>query len=128
MTLLTLIISFSAASHEGHNKIPGNISAPHGGLIKGTAQLYLELVSDSSGFKVYATDHDLKPVSIKDIKLEASVKFPKQKKSEKLVITTSDNYWESKVDAKGSHRYTTELKVIYQGKTENVSFNVEPQE
>ena len=46
----------------------------------------------------------------------------------KLKLFLNRNFLESKVDAKGSHRYTVDLKVTYKGKTENVSFNVEPQE
>ncbi len=125
---MTLFFSLVTFSHEGHDKTPGALSAPHGGQIKGTSQLYLELVSDKNGFKIYTIDHDLKTIPIKEVKIEGTMKLPKQKKSEKLPLMTSESFLESKVDAKGSHRYTVDLKVTYKGKTENVSFNVEPQE
>lgn len=128
LTIAALIIGTSTFAHEGHDKAPGTLSAPHGGQLKGTSQLYLELVPDATGFKVYPVDHDMKSIAIKDVKLEGAVKLPKQKTSEKLVLTASESYLEAKVNAKGSHRYAVDLKVTYKGKTENVSFNVEPQE
>lgn len=127
-TIATLIIGVSSLAHEGHDKTPGALIAPHGGQLKGTSQLYLELVSDSSGFKIYTFNHDLKTIPTKDLKIEGSTKLPKQKKSEKLSLNVSESFLESKVDAKGSHRYTVDLKVTYSGKTESVSFIVEPQE
>ncbi len=48
-TLATLIIGLTAFAHEGHDKTPGTLTAPHGGQLKGTSQLYVELVSDSAG-------------------------------------------------------------------------------
>lgn len=127
-TIATLVIGLSTFAHEGHDKTPGALTAPHGGQIKGTSQLYVELVSDSSGFKLYTVDHNLKTIPVKEVKIEGTAKLPKQKKSEKLVLMASESFLETKVDAKGSHRYTVDLKVNYKGKTENVSFNVEPQE
>ncbi len=127
-TIATLIIGLSTFAHDGHNKNPGTLAAPHGGKLKGTSLLYVELVSDSTGFKLYTVDHDLKTIPIKDVKIEGTAKLPKQKQSEKLILNTTESFLEAKVDAKGSHRYTVNLKVTYKGKTENISFNVEPQE
>ncbi len=126
--LTAFALSLTAYSHEGHDKTPGMLTAPHGGQLKGTSQLYVELVSDSGGFKLYTVDHDLKALPIQEVKIEGTAKLPKQKQSQKLVLTLSESFMEAKVDAKGSHRYIVELKVTYKGKTESVSFNVEPQE
>lgn len=128
VTLTTILLSMTSMAHEGHDKTPGALSAPHGGQIKGTSQLYVELVSDQSGFKLYAVDHDLKTIPTKEVKIEGTMKLPKQKQSEKLAFNSSDSYLEAKVNAKGSHRYIVELNVNYKGKTEKLSFNVEPQE
>ncbi len=125
---ITLLITTTTYSHEGHNKTPGSISAPHGGKIKGTSQLYIELVSDSNGIKLYPMDHDLKSISPKEIKIKGTITFPKNKNKIPLSINPLELYFESKVDSKGSHRYTVELNIIYKGKTENINFNVEPQE
>ena len=126
--IATLLIGFLALAHEGHDKTPGAITAPHGGQLKGTSHLYIELVSDSMGFKVYTVDHDLKTIPVKEVKVEGTAKIPKQKKSETLTFISSESFLESKFDSKGSHRYTVDLKITYKGKTESVSFNVEPLE
>lgn len=127
-TLAIIFIGLTVHAHEGHDKAPGALTAPHGGHLKGTSQLYVELVSDSAGIKLYTVDHDLKPVAMSDVKIEGALKRPKQKQAEKLVFNTAESFLETKVDAKGSHRYTVDLKVTYKGQTESVSFIVEPQE
>lgn len=121
------MIGFQAFAHEGHDKTPGAVAAPHGGQLKGTSQLYVELVPSTNGVKLYAVDHEMKSIAIKDVKIEGTVSLPK-KKAEKLALKASESYLEAKVDAKGAHRYTLDLQVGYKGKTETVSFNVEPQE
>ena len=127
-TLVTLLIGLTAFAHEGHDKTPGALTAPHGGQLKGTSLLYVELVSDATGFKLYTVDHDLKTIPTKDVKIEGTAKRPKQKQTEKLTLTSSESFLESKVDAQGSHRYTVDLKVTHKGKTEGVSVIVEPEE
>lgn len=114
-------------SHEGHNKTPGALTAPHGGQIKGTDHLYMELVAESEGVKLYPLDHDLKPVALGDVKIEGSLQLPRNKKAEPLQWTPVENYYTAKVTAKGAHRYNVELKVSYKNKTEKFNFTVEPQ-
>lgn len=126
--LAILLTGLSLFAHEDHDKTPGTLTAPHGGQLKGTSQLYVELVSDASGFKLYTADHELKTIPIKEVKIDGSVKLPKQKQSNKLTVKVSESFFESKVNAKGFHRYTVDLNVTYKGKTESVSFNIEPQE
>lgn len=131
-TLITIIfatlIPFSTLAHEGHNMTPGSINAPHGGQIKGTKDLYIELVSNTAGFKIYPFDHDLKSVPLKDVQFEIFGKLPKQNKADKLIFKTFESYLEAQYDAKGSHRYIVDIKIAYKGKNEKVSFNVESQE
>ncbi len=124
MTLITATVG----AHEGHDKTPGALSAPHGGQLKGTSQIYVELVADPSGFKLYTVDHDLKPISVKDVKIEGSLKMPKQKQAEKINFVQAESFFEAKVNSKGTHRYNVDLKTTYKGKNESVSFTVEPQE
>ncbi len=123
-----LFISLTSFSHEGHDKAPGTLSAPHGGQLKGTSQLYVELVSDTNGFKIYTIDHELQAIPLKDVKIEVALKLPKQKQSEKISLNLSESFAEGKVNVKGAHRYIIDLKVTYKGKTESLSFNVESQE
>ncbi len=119
--------SFHSLAHEGHNKTPGAISAPHGGQVKGTDSLYLELVSDKDGFKLYPLTHEMKVVPAKEISLEAKVKFPKKSGSENIKLMSSADFFEGKVNAEGAYRYTVEIKMTYQGKKDHLTFNVEPQ-
>lgn len=125
---LALVLSHTAAfAHEGHDKTPGAIAAPHGGTVQGTSQLYLELVPSADGVKIYPMDHDGKPVAISDVKLEGTATFPKKSKADLVKFAPEGDAFVSKVAAKGAHRYTLNLNVEYKGKKEKAKFTVEPQ-
>lgn len=128
--ILALLIAgfpFLAFSHEGHDKTPGAVAAPHGGMMKDLEHNYLELVTEGSSIKLYFYEHDLKPISAKDIKVDGSATFPKKSKAEKLAFTNEGESFSATVDAKGAHRYTLDLSVTSHGKKEKTKFNVEPQ-
>lgn len=126
VTIMTLSFQTPTYAHEGHDKTPGAVAAPHGGVTQGTSQLYLELVKESEGVKIYPLTHDLKPISTKDITLQGSVTFPKNKKQEKVTFTNGDDSFATKIAAKGAYRYALEISVTYKGKKEVVTFQVEP--
>jgi len=125
--LLTLFFASVSMAHEGHDKSPGTMAAPHGGIVQGTSHIYLELVTKSDGVQVYPFDHEMKPVATKDVKLEGTVALPKKGKAESVKFTTEGDAFVAKVDAKGAHRYSLDLAVTHGGKKEKVKFNVEPQ-
>lgn len=116
----------SIMAHEGHGQMPGAVSAPHGGQVKGTDNLYLELVSGTNGFTIYVTDHDMKMIALKDVKIEGTLKLPRQSQVQRLTFVEKGQGFATTVQVKGTHRYTVDLKVTHAGKTEQVSFNVEP--
>ncbi len=122
---LILMVTLGYA-HEGHDKMPGAVQAPHGGTVKGTSQLYIELVNEASGIKLYPLTHEMAPVAPKEVTIVATVQAPKKKK-EAVKFTVADDHYEAKVDAKGAYRYTLELTTTYKGKKEKVVFQVEPQ-
>ncbi len=124
--LLSLAFGTYAAAHEGHDKAPGSVQAPHGGVVQGTSQMYIELVNDASGIKLYPLTHDLVAVATKNVKVAATAQAPKKKK-EPVKLTAVEDHFEGKVDAKGAYRYTLVLETTYQGKKEKVTFQVEPQ-
>lgn len=124
---ILLMLPTVAWTHEGHDKAPGAVAAPHGGLIQGTSEMYLELVTSEGGLKIYPFTHDLKPIALKELKIDGRVSFPKKAKSEAVKLNATDEAFEAKIDAKGAHRYTLELSIAYQGKKEKTKFNVEPQ-
>lgn len=111
-------------AHEGHNTLPEAVQSPHGGTMQGTA-LYIELVNDSSGIKLYPLTHELTPISLKDVSLIGTVKLPKKKKQTIKLDSANDHYM-AKPEVKGAHRYILELMVNYKGKKEKVTFQVEP--
>lgn len=118
--------SNEACAHEGHNKTPGAIKAPNGGVVEGTSDLYIELVNDASGIKLFPMTHDLAPISPKEVKLMGTSQVPKKAKTS-VKFSVVEDHFESKVDAKGAYRYTLELSVEFKGKKEKVKFQVEPQ-
>lgn len=125
--MFTLLVSMSTFAHEGHDKTPGALAAPHGGVVKGTDHIYIEVVSGPNEVKVYPLNHDMKPVPVADVKLDAKMSIPRKNKSETVKFTTQADYFSAKVDAKGAHRYDLDVTVTHGGKTEKLKFNVEPQ-
>jgi len=114
-------------AHEGHDKTPGSVAAPHGGVIQGTDQLYLELVNESGGIKIYPLTHETIAIPLKEVALQGSASFPKKPKADPVTFTPSDDHFAARVNAKGAYRYTLDLTVSYKGKKEKVKFQVEPQ-
>ena len=125
--ILILSLPGTVFAHEGHDKTPGVGSAPHGVGIKGTEQLYIELVNETGGIKIYPLTHDLAAVPLKDVSLEATATFPKKPKAEPVVFTQAEDHFLAKVDGKGAYRYSLDLTVTYKGKKEKMKFQVEPQ-
>lgn len=115
-----------AKAHAGHDQTPGSVQAPHGGVVQGTRELYLELVNDASGIKLYPLTHDLAPIAPKEITLTGSAQAPKKAKVP-VKLSVVEDHFEGKIDMKGAYRYTLELSVGYKGKKEKASFQVEPQ-
>ena len=117
-------------AHEGHDKTPGAIVDPNPeipGTVKITNQLYVKMVNESAGIKVYLFTHESISVPLKELTLQGSVTFPKKTKAESVKFTEAGNYFSAKVDAKGSYRYTLDLTITYKGKKEKVNFQIEPQ-
>lgn len=113
-------------AHEGHDQTPGAVQAPHGGTIQGTGQLYLELVNEASGIKLYPLTHEMAAVAPREVTVAATAQPPKKKKAPVKFIVVDDHF-EGKVDARGAHRYALEVTATYKGRKERVTFQVEPQ-
>lgn len=113
-------------AHEGHHGAPGSVAAPHGGKMKMTNTLNLELVSSKDGVRLYAFDKEMKTVTPGDLRIEATVKYPRNPKAEPVAFVAENEYFKAVVDTKGLHRYTLEVRVTHDDKSEKASFNVEP--
>ena len=128
LILAALFLAFGTAhAHEGHDKTPGALAAPHGGQVKGTDHIYLELVSSGGEIKAYPLDHEMKPVPVADVKLDGKMSIPRKNKSEAVKFTAQADYFLAKVDAKGAHRYDLDVTITHGGKAEKLKFSVEPQ-
>ncbi len=127
VVLLSLGLANYSNAHEGHDKTPGAVAAPHGGVIQDIEHIYLELLTETNGLKLYPYDHELKPIALKDVKIEGSATFPKKPKAEKVSFTSEGEAFSAKVDSKGAHRYTLDVTITHAGKKEKTKFNVEPQ-
>ena len=127
LSLMFVALSQVSRAHEGHDKTPGAVSAPHGGVVKGTSQLYLELVVEAGGVKIFPLSHELVALPLKDLSLKGTVKFPKSKTGQLLKFESGADSFSSSIEAKGAYRYTLDLSITYKGKTELLSFQVEPQ-
>jgi hypothetical protein len=121
-----ITLSMTAFAHEGHDKAPGALSAPNGGSIKGTSSYFAEVVYDAGKVKVFVYDHDMKSLKSSSVKVTATVKFPKSSKPAELKLTPSGDALVGTVDAKGAHRFSVNLSIGKDGKSEKVSFNIEP--
>lgn len=125
--LAAVLISGSAIAHEGHDQTPGSLAAPHGGIVQGTSNLYLELVTSKNDVKLYPLDHDSKPVPLGDVKIDAKMTVPRKGKPEKVSFMVHEDHYMATIDPKGAHRYQLDVEASYKGKKEKVKFNIEPQ-
>jgi hypothetical protein len=122
------ILALSALAHEGHNKTPGAIAAPNGGLIKGTKEHYVELVSAQGQIKIYVYTHDLKAVALDQVKLTGEYALPRKGGKLPLNLVAAKDHFEAAIEAKGSHRFEVSLAVDFKGASEKLKFSVETQE
>lgn len=124
VTALQLV---TAHAHEGHDKSPGAVAAPHGGMIQGTGELYVEVLQKSGAVEIFVYDHDLKPLPPKEAKVSGQVTLPKKPKGEAVKLEMQPDRFSTKIDAKGSHRFELGLTIVHREKTEKIKFNIEPQ-
>ena len=133
LSLLTSPVTVQTTyAHEGH-ATPGSAQARHGGVIKQTKNLFLELVTEGSTLKLYPMDHDYKAVPLDKVKLESTLEFPKGKKgggkivlSEHSVPEEGKSHYMGTVDSKGLNRFTLKIKATYLDTKGDVKFTVEP--
>lgn len=126
LAIFLVSLGLTTYAHEGHDKTPGAVAAPHGGIMQDLEHIFLELTVESNDLKIYPYDHDLKPIALKDLKLEGSATLPK-KKAQKISFSQSNDAFTAKFDATGASHYALEVVVTHQGKKEKAKFNVEPQ-
>jgi hypothetical protein len=132
---LFVLVSFALSSislaHEGHG-VPGALQAKHGGTIKGGNAVYLELVQEGEQLKLYPMTHELEPIPLGELRLEATAQLPRAKEkkpvpfSARTAAQSVDSHFSGSVQAQGAHRFSLEVTAHYQGKKDRVVFQVEP--
>lgn len=132
LSILTLFPPQFSQAHEGH-ATPGSMQARHGGMIKQTKNLFIELVTEGTTLKIYPMDHEYNPVPLDKVRLDSTVEFPKGKKgSGKLSLTNhivpedGKSHFMGTVDPQGANRFTLKLKATYLDVAGDVKFTVEP--
>lgn len=127
----TFVTIQNTSAHEGHDA-PGSIQAQHGGTVKTTTNLFIELVQEGNALMLFPMTHEYKPVPLKEVQMEATAQLPKGKTkslvklAERSAEDASKTHYLGTFDAKGAHRYTLSVTAKYTGKKETATFQVEP--
>lgn len=128
--LIALILAtVPALAHEGHNHdAPTTIQAPKGGVVKALDEARLEVVAKGKDIKIYVYDKGMKPREAAELKIAATAELPRNKKIDTINFEAKGNQFEGTYDAKGAHRFALKLSVTDSktGRTDNLSFNIEP--
>jgi hypothetical protein len=124
ITILGVLIGFSAFAHEGHDHGAPSFQAPRGGILKSALDYHFELVRDKNTVQIYAYDQAGKELPTNKFKTTAELELPRQKKTGLPLVDKKTN-WEATVDAKGAHRFTLKLNLEAGNEKDYVSFTVE---
>lgn len=126
--LLTLaaVLSFSPAlyAHEGHDQLPGQLKALHGGLVKTGKEMNLEMVYSQETAKFYPVAHENETIDVSKVQLTGTAKKPKGK-AIPLTFTFDGKSFTTKIDMKGAYRADLVIDLQYEGKKDTYKFLVE---
>ncbi|WP_347356654.1 hypothetical protein [Bdellovibrio sp.] len=121
--VLSLFTSLSLA-HEGHDQVPGNLKAMHGGIPKAGKLMNMEMLAIENKVQFFPRAHEDETLDVSKVKISGTAKSPKGK-SQTLKFTKEENTFNTEVDLQGSHRVNLEIKAEYEGKTDTFKFLVE---
>ncbi len=125
LTLITLLAFSSIGhAHEGHDQLPGQLKALHGGLVKTGKEMNLEMVFAQETAKFYPVAHENETIDLSKVKLTGTAKKPKGKETP-LSFNSDGKSFTTKVDLKGSYRADLVIQVEYDGKKDTFKFLVE---
>lgn len=125
LTFLALI-SFSSLSsaHEGHDQLPGQLKALHGGLVKTGKDMNMEMVYSQETAKFYPVAHENETIDVSKVQLTGTAKKPKGQATP-LKFTFDGKSFTTKIDMKGSYRADLVINTQYEGKKDTFKFLVE---
>ncbi len=119
-----LFIGATSFAHEGHNEVPGQLKALHGGIVKSGKELNMEMLAAGESVQFFPLAHSGEDLKTSELVLTGTAKTPKGK-PQKLTFTNDGKSFSTKVDLKGSYRADLEIKAQYAGKTDGFKFLVE---
>ncbi|HRK01172.1 MAG TPA: hypothetical protein PLH57_00780 [Oligoflexia bacterium] len=125
-------------SHEGHDHSPGQVQAPNNGQLQKTKDIYVEVAGTKEEVKIYFYDTKLQPLGHSGIKVRAELRFPertkknqsshksKAKKNVAIELKDQGDYFSGPVVVGSAHRYLVDLDLVLNGRSEKLTFQVEP--
>lgn len=119
-----LLFGMNSVAHEGHDEVPGQIKALHGGVVKAGKELNMEMLASGDSVQFFPLAHSGEDLKVTDVKLTGTAKIPKGK-AQDLVFTNDGKSFSTKVDFKGAYRADIDIKAQHFGKTDNFKFLVE---
>lgn len=134
VSLSALIISLTVFAHEGHDHGSGQVQPTKGGVIQKAGNMYFEIVGSKNEIKVYPMKESglesktLKPVSLNEVKINATYKLPRGKASTSITFNKMNDHFVGKVSAESAHRYEVVLKVESGSLKDEITYQIEPQE
>lgn len=123
-TLLSLNLSQKIYAHEGHDQVPGAITANHGGTVKAGKQFNLEYVFSGTELKLFPVSHEGKDLDVNNVKLTATTKSPKTK-TENIKLEQKENMYTSTVDFKNAYRIEVLVNAEEKGKKSTFKIQLE---
>ncbi len=124
LAIAGLLIATNVFAHEGHDLLPGNLKANHGGTVKAGKEINLEYVVAGSEVSLYPISHEGVDLSANDVKITATEKSPKGKKVDSKLEVKNGAYV-ANVDFKGAYRVEMNVTANNKGKVSTFKFQVE---
>jgi hypothetical protein len=126
LVIALLALGSSAFAHEGAHG-PEQKVAPHGGVMRDSASLMLELVKDGNTVKIYPLTHDGKPIDAKAIEIDSKKTSltDAKKKVVPYTLVPEGNALLVKFEKGASHRYAFNLVTNFEGKENKASWQIE---
>ncbi|QDK44640.1 hypothetical protein B9G69_010310 [Bdellovibrio sp. SKB1291214] len=119
-----LFFGVNSIAHEGHDEIPGQIKAQHGGIVKAGKEINMEMLVSGDSIQFFPLAHSGEDLKIADVKLTGTAKTPKGK-PQALTFTNDGKAFATKVDLKGAYRADLDIKAQHSGKTDSFKFLLE---
>ncbi len=122
--LVSVLVSTLALAHGVHDA--GEVKPQKGGVLRSLETVNVELLQIGKEIRIYLYDKKLKPLDPKKYKASAKAILPRKKGEAELKLRTGKNYWITKFDAKGVHRYSLVFFIQQGGHNDKLTFVIEP--